>query len=120
MRVSVCRKAHFNAAHRLHNKAWTAEKNEQVFGKCNNPNYHGHNYKLEVWVSGEIDEEELFKELESSGVANISFNQVRKMVKMADTDGDGVICKDEWVNMIMKKSTRRKHAFDSSFTETRY
>jgi 6-pyruvoyltetrahydropterin/6-carboxytetrahydropterin synthase len=57
MRVSVCRKAHFNAAHRLHNKAWTAEKNEQVFGKCNNPNYHGHNYKLEVWVSGEIDEE---------------------------------------------------------------
>ncbi|MFT4603071.1 MAG: 6-pyruvoyltetrahydropterin/6-carboxytetrahydropterin synthase [Arenicella sp.] len=57
MRVSVCRKAHFNAAHRLHNKAWTAEKNLEVFGKCNNPNYHGHNYKLEVWVSGEIDEE---------------------------------------------------------------
>jgi len=57
MRVSVCRKAHFNAAHRLHNKDWTAEKNVKIFGKCNNPNFHGHNYKLEVWVSGEIDDE---------------------------------------------------------------
>lgn len=57
MRVSVCRKAHFNAAHRLNNPNWDQEKNEAVFGKCNNPNYHGHNYKLEVWVSGEIDPE---------------------------------------------------------------
>ena len=55
MRVSVCRKAHFNAAHRLHNPEWTDEKNRSTFGKCNNPNYHGHNYELEVWVSGEID-----------------------------------------------------------------
>jgi len=55
MRVSVCRKAHFNAAHRLHNPSWSDEKNRAVFGKCNNPNYHGHNYKLEVWVSGEVD-----------------------------------------------------------------
>lgn len=57
MKVSVCRKAHFNAAHRLHNPSWSTEKNAAVFGKCNNPNYHGHNYQLEVWVSGEIDEE---------------------------------------------------------------
>lgn len=57
MRVSVCRKAHFNAAHRLHNPSWSDEKNLTFFGKCNNPNYHGHNYKLEVWVSGEIDPE---------------------------------------------------------------
>lgn len=55
MKVSVCRKAHFNAAHRLHNPSWDAAKNEAVFGKCNNPNYHGHNYLIEVWVSGEID-----------------------------------------------------------------
>ena len=55
MRVSVCRKAHFNAAHRLHNPEWTDEKNRSTFGKCNNPNYHGHNYELEVWVSGEIN-----------------------------------------------------------------
>ncbi|MCB9224514.1 MAG: 6-carboxytetrahydropterin synthase [Crocinitomicaceae bacterium] len=57
MKVSVCRKAHFNAAHRLYNPKWSDEKNWEVFGKCNNPNYHGHNYTLEVWVKGEIDPE---------------------------------------------------------------
>jgi len=57
MKVSVCRKAHFNAAHRLYRPDWDMEKNDEVFGLCNNPNYHGHNYKLQVWVSGEIDSE---------------------------------------------------------------
>jgi 6-pyruvoyltetrahydropterin/6-carboxytetrahydropterin synthase len=57
MNISVCRVAHFNAAHRLYNKNWSFEKNEAVFGKCNNPNFHGHNYKLEVWVTGPIDPE---------------------------------------------------------------
>lgn len=56
-RVAVFRREHFNAAHRLHNSNWTAEKNERVFGKCNNPNYHGHNYDLTVQVTGEIDPE---------------------------------------------------------------
>ncbi|MCC5944371.1 MAG: 6-carboxytetrahydropterin synthase [Bernardetiaceae bacterium] len=55
MRVSVFRKAHFNAAHRLHNPNWSDERNERVFGKCNNPNYHGHNYNLIVKVTGEVD-----------------------------------------------------------------
>ncbi len=55
MRVKVSRKAHFNAAHRLHNKAWENEKNDEVFGKCNNPHYHGHNYELIVSVEGDID-----------------------------------------------------------------
>lgn len=55
MRVTVNRKAHFNAAHRLHNPAWSEEKNQSVFGKCNNPNYHGHNYELIVAVTGEIN-----------------------------------------------------------------
>jgi len=55
MKVAVFRKAHFNAAHRLHNPGWTQEKNQQVFGLCNNPNYHGHNYTLEVKVVGEVD-----------------------------------------------------------------
>lgn len=54
-RVSVYRKEHFNAAHRLHNPAWSAEKNKQVFGLCNNENFHGHNYELLVKVTGEID-----------------------------------------------------------------
>lgn len=55
MKVTVARKAHFNAAHRLHNPAWSADKNQAVFGKCNNPSYHGHNYELIVKVTGEID-----------------------------------------------------------------
>ncbi|MFY0594362.1 6-pyruvoyl trahydropterin synthase family protein [Roseivirga sp.] len=55
MKVAVFRKEHFNAAHRLHNPNWTDEKNESVFGKCNNKYYHGHNYELIVKVSGEPD-----------------------------------------------------------------
>ena len=55
MRISVFRKAHFNAAHRLYNPSWTDEKNAEVFGLCNNPYFHGHNYELEVKVSGEVD-----------------------------------------------------------------
>lgn len=55
MKVSVYRKAHFNAAHRLHNPNWSDAKNNEVFGKCNMPNYHGHNYVMEVKVTGEID-----------------------------------------------------------------
>jgi 6-pyruvoyltetrahydropterin/6-carboxytetrahydropterin synthase len=57
MKVTISRKAHFNAAHRLYRKDWTMEKNDTVFGKCNNPNFHGHNYELIVSVTGEIDQE---------------------------------------------------------------
>lgn len=57
MKVAVFRKAHFNAAHRLHNPNWSDEKNKAVFGLCNNPNYHGHNYELEVRIIGEVDPE---------------------------------------------------------------
>jgi 6-pyruvoyltetrahydropterin/6-carboxytetrahydropterin synthase len=57
MKVTVCRKEHFNAAHRLHNPKWTDEKNLSVFGKCNNPNFHGHNYELTVKVTGSPDSE---------------------------------------------------------------
>ncbi len=57
MKVTVSRKAHFNAAHRLFRSDWSDEKNQSVFGKCNNPNYHGHNYELIVSVTGEINPE---------------------------------------------------------------
>ena len=56
-KITVIRAEHFNAAHRLHNDNWSDEKNKAFFGKCNNPNYHGHNYDLEVMVSGHIDPE---------------------------------------------------------------
>jgi 6-pyruvoyltetrahydropterin/6-carboxytetrahydropterin synthase len=54
-RITGYRKAHFNAAHRLYRPEWSDEKNSEVFGKCNNPHFHGHNYEIIVAVSGEID-----------------------------------------------------------------
>jgi len=56
-KVAVFRKEHFNAAHRIFNPAWDDKKNAEVFGKCNNPNFHGHNYELIVKVVGEPDPE---------------------------------------------------------------
>ncbi|WP_283643268.1 6-pyruvoyl trahydropterin synthase family protein [Croceibacter atlanticus] len=57
MKLTVHRKAHFNAAHRLYRKDWSDKKNNEVFGKCSNPNYHGHNYELIVSVTGNVDPE---------------------------------------------------------------
>ena len=54
-RITGFRKAHFNAAHRLYKPEWSDEKNSEVFGKCNNPHFHGHNYEIIVAVTGEID-----------------------------------------------------------------
>ena len=56
-KVTVHRKAHFNAAHRLYRKEWSDEKNFAVFNKCSNPNFHGHNYNLTVSLTGEINQE---------------------------------------------------------------
>jgi len=55
--MKVCRRVNFNAAHRLYRPDWSDEKNNEVYGKCNNPNFHGHNYVMEVWVEGEVDSE---------------------------------------------------------------
>ncbi len=57
MKVKVSRRAHFNAAHRLYRKDWSDEKNQEIFGKCNNHNFHGHNYELIASVTGPIDQE---------------------------------------------------------------
>ena len=57
MQVTISRKAHFNAAHRLFNPNWDDEKNWSVFGKCSNPNFHGHNYEMIVSITGEINPE---------------------------------------------------------------
>jgi 6-pyruvoyltetrahydropterin/6-carboxytetrahydropterin synthase len=75
MRVTISRKAHFNAAHRLYRKDWTFEKNETVFGKCNNPNFHGHNYELIVSVTGAIDVETGFV-IDVKILADIIFEEV--------------------------------------------
>lgn len=60
MEITVSRKTNFNAAHRLHVNSWSEEKNKSIFGLCNNPNFHGHNYQLIVAVSGEIETESGF------------------------------------------------------------
>jgi 6-pyruvoyltetrahydropterin/6-carboxytetrahydropterin synthase len=57
MKITVCRKAHFNACHRMFNLNWSDAKNEAVFGVCNSPNYHGHNFELIVKLTGEINPE---------------------------------------------------------------
>ena len=57
MDITVSRKAHFNAAHRLYNKNWSDQENSKEFGKCSNPNYHGHNYELIVNITGKINSE---------------------------------------------------------------
>ena len=56
-RVTATRRMRFNAAHRVYNPSFSDARNEETFGKCNNPNWHGHNYELEVSIEGEIDEE---------------------------------------------------------------
>ncbi|SFS33698.1 6-pyruvoyl trahydropterin synthase family protein [Lutibacter maritimus] len=56
-KTAVVRKEHFNSAHRLHNVNWSDKKNIEIFGKCNNPNFHGHNYELEVKVIGFVNSE---------------------------------------------------------------
>jgi 6-pyruvoyltetrahydropterin/6-carboxytetrahydropterin synthase len=75
--MKVCRRETFNSAHRLYRSDWSDEKNEEVFGKCSNPNFHGHNYVLETWVEGEIDPEtgyvidlKLLKEIIQSEVSD--------------------------------------------------
>lgn len=77
MRVTVCRKEHFNAAHRLHNPHWSDEKNRAEFGKCNLPNYHGHNYDLIVRVTGKVDPE--------SGYV-VDMKYIKKLIRENITD----------------------------------
>jgi 6-pyruvoyltetrahydropterin/6-carboxytetrahydropterin synthase len=72
MSLTVYRKAHFNAAHRLYKKEWSNTRNEEVFGKCSNPNYHGHNYELIVGVTGLIDPETGFL---------IDLNKLKEVIK---------------------------------------
>ena len=84
MKASVYRKEKFNAAHRIYRKDWSDEKNNNVFGKCANPNYHGHNYDLIVKVSGEIDPETGY---------------VMDMKKLSDIINDHVIEKLDHKNM---------------------
>ncbi len=83
-KVAVYRHEHFNAAHRLNNPSWTEEKNKEVFGKCNNPNYHGHNYELIVKVVGE---------------PNVDTGYVIDMKVLSDIISDNVLNKFDHKNL---------------------
>jgi len=72
MRIAVYRKAHFNAAHRLYNPKWTYERNLEIYGVCTSPNFHGHNYEIEVMVAGEVD-------LETGMLINL--NDLKSLIK---------------------------------------
>lgn len=77
MKVTVSRKAHFNAAHRLYKKEWSDEKNDLVFGKCNNPNFHGHNYELTISVTGKINPDTGYV-IDIKDLADIILEEVEK------------------------------------------
>ena len=77
MKVTISRKAHFNAAHRLFNPNWDDEKNWEVFGKCSNPNFHGHNYEMIVSITGEINQETGFV-MNLDDLKTIIFHQVEE------------------------------------------
>ncbi len=72
MAIAVTRKAHFNAAHRLFNPKWSEQKNTEVFGLCSLPNYHGHNYELDVTITGDVNPESGFV---------INFKYQKKIIK---------------------------------------
>jgi 6-pyruvoyltetrahydropterin/6-carboxytetrahydropterin synthase len=71
MKVTVSRKAHFNAAHRLYREDWSYDKNNAIFGKCNNPNFHGHNYELIVSVTGYVIDMKILKDIIKSNIEDV-------------------------------------------------
>ena len=77
MKVTVSRKAHFNAAHRLYNCYWSDERNDSMFGKCANPHFHGHNYELIVSVTGEIDPETGYV-MDMKVLKDLIFNEIEE------------------------------------------
>lgn len=93
MKVTVSRKAHFNAAHRLYRKDWTDEMNDRVFGKCNNPNFHGHNYELIVHVTGDIDVETGFV-MDLKTLSDIIYDEVEVAFDHKNLNLDVVEFKD--------------------------
>jgi 6-pyruvoyltetrahydropterin/6-carboxytetrahydropterin synthase len=76
-KISVFRKEHFNAAHRLNNPDWSVEKNKEIFGLCNNLNYHGHNYELIIQITGTINPETGYL-MDMKDLSNLAQEEVLK------------------------------------------
>jgi 6-pyruvoyltetrahydropterin/6-carboxytetrahydropterin synthase len=114
MKATVHRKAHFNAAHRLFYKDWDDRKNEEVFGKCSNPNYHGHNYELIVSVTGKIDEETGFV-MDLKKLKNLIYEEVEVPFDHKNLNVEVAEFKDlnptaENISMVIWKKLRNKLA----------
>ncbi|GHA39825.1 6-carboxy-5,6,7,8-tetrahydropterin synthase [Salinimicrobium marinum] len=114
MKATVNRKAHFNAAHRLFHKDWDDLKNEEVFGKCSNPNYHGHNYELIVSVTGKIDEETGFvmdlKRLKDLIYAEVEVPFDHKNLNVEVAEFKDLNPTAENISMVIWKKLRKKLA----------
>ena len=114
MKATVHRKAHFNAAHRLYHKDWNDSKNEEVFGKCSNPNYHGHNYELIVSVTGIIDEATGFV-MDLKKLKNLIYEEVEVPFDHKNLNVEVAEFKDlnptaENISMVIWKKLRNKLA----------
>jgi len=99
MRISIFRKAHFNAAHRLFNPLWNDQRNGEVYGLCASPNYHGHNYNIEVRLTGEVDPETGFlfnlKDLKSIIKQHVEFKLDHKNLNLDVPELKGIVPSSE-------------------------
>lgn len=112
--MKVCRRETFNAAHRLFRKEWSDEKNSAVFGKCSNPNFHGHNYTLEVWIDGEVNPETGFvidlKLLKSIILENVIERFDHRNLNLDCSEFDGIIPTTENIARVIWNILRSKLA----------
>lgn len=110
--MKVCRRETFNSAHRLFREDWSDEKNLEVFGKCSYPNYHGHNYTLEVWVEGKIDPATGFvidlKELKQIIRKNINERFDHKNLNLDCPEFKGKIPTTENIALVIWKILRKE------------
>lgn len=112
MIMKICRRETFNSAHRLFRPEWSDEKNLEVFGKCSYPNYHGHNYALEVWVDGEVDPETGFvidlKTLKEIILSEISHRFDHRNLNLDCKEFEGIIPTTENIAIVIWNLLRSK------------
>ena len=116
--ISVTRRSHFNAAHRLHNPDWTDEKNVEFYGDCNNKNFHGHNYDLEVTITGEMNSESGYL-IDMKELSDLIYNEIElrfdhKNLNLDTIEFKNLIPTAENISIVIWKILRTK--IDKMFT----
>lgn len=110
--MKICRRETFNSAHRLFRPEWNDNKNFEVFGKCSYPNYHGHNYALEVWIDGEVDPETGFvidlKDLKEIIQAEITERFDHRNLNLDCKEFEGIIPTTENIAIVIWNILRKK------------